>query len=98
MLVENYQYYFKEDNKDGSSRWVCKTNKCSASITIKDQSVIKVNGKKLDSEDDLSEKIKSSHKEHCKPLSEAEKICMDFNQNLKKIVQSSKYFKMSNQK
>jgi hypothetical protein len=46
-LVENYQYYFKEENKDGSSKWMCKNNKCSASITINNQSIVKVCGKKL---------------------------------------------------
>jgi hypothetical protein len=29
-IVENYQYYFKEPNKDGSIRLVFKTKKCLA--------------------------------------------------------------------
>ena len=36
-IVENYQDYFKEPNKDGSIRWVCKTAKCSSSITTKNK-------------------------------------------------------------
>ena len=88
-IVENYQYYHKAPNKDKSIRWVCKTNKCSALVTTMDDVIMKINGKLVDLEDlDVSfeEKIKNSHKSHCKPLSTADKICMDFNINMKKRI------------
>ena len=35
IWVEKYQYYFKKPtNKDGSKRYVCSEEGCSASVTI----------------------------------------------------------------
>ena len=100
--MENYQYYFKELNKDGSIRWVCKTLKCSSSITMKNENNTKVNGKSFDLEDledsgvSFAEKLKRVIKtivNHC------QKVCMDFNLNVKKrIVLFNKYFQMNSLK
>ena len=57
---------------------MCKNNRCSASITINNQSIVKVSGKILASEDVIVENIKNSHKDHCKPLTDTEKLSMDF--------------------
>jgi hypothetical protein len=42
-LVEGFLYYFKSPrNKDGSSRYVCSFDTCSASITMLENEVIKI--------------------------------------------------------
>ena len=45
VWIEKYQYYFKTPaNKDGSKRYVCSKVGCSASVTIINEEVCKVNG------------------------------------------------------
>ena len=44
--VEGFLHYFKSPvNKDGTSRYVCSENSCSASITMLNDEIIEINGR-----------------------------------------------------
>jgi hypothetical protein len=48
--------------------------------------MVKLSVKKLTSEDFIDEKIKNSHKDHCKPLTDTKKLPMDNNAKMKKRI------------
>ena len=64
IYCEQYKYYLKRENKDTSKIYVCKEKDCSASISILNQEIIKINGTKINSFS--IELIENSHKEHDK--------------------------------
>ena len=78
--VENYQYYFKKPiNKDGSKRYIC--SGCTASITILNDEIIKINGNLV--KDYSSILIKESHKENHEPVSVKKIFEIDFKLSMK---------------
>ena len=55
-------YYFKSPvNKNGTSGYVCSENSCSASITMLNDEIIKINGRIIEA--CTSDLIRSSHKD-----------------------------------
>ena len=80
IYCEQYKYYLKRENKDTSKIYVCKEKDCSASISILNQEIIKINGTKINSFS--IELIENSHKEHDK-VPEEEIVKEDFVKNLK---------------
>ena len=87
VLFYNYKYYKKgEPNKDGSQRYVCSMKKCSSSITIANDDITKINGKKIFI-DNLNELfVKSSALNNHDGLTDADLIGEEFTKNLKSRV------------
>jgi hypothetical protein len=76
-LVEGFLYYFKSPiNKDGTSRYVCSESSCSASITMFNDEIIKINGKIIEA--CTSELIRSSHKDGHDSLEKSQIFNIDF--------------------
>ena len=81
-FAANYQYYFKPPvNKDSTKRYVCIEEKCSASITLLNSEIIKINGKKIEFYSD--DMIIASHRDAHGGVSENKLINMDFRQTVK---------------
>jgi hypothetical protein len=84
LVCVNNIYYLKRTNKDSSTNWVC--SRCTASITIKDSRVIKVNGnEKFVYTGDQS--IIDSHRDH-QPLTDEELLVKDTIEVIKKRVKN----------
>ncbi|RNA02875.1 Ragulator complex LAMTOR3, partial [Brachionus plicatilis] len=45
IIYKNFRYWWRTDNKDSSTRYVCSETNCFASIRIKQNKVVKQNGK-----------------------------------------------------
>ena len=60
MLLFNFKYYHQTHNKDDSHYWKCRVAGCSSSATMKDEHVLKLNGKKITGNLDL-DLVKQSH-------------------------------------
>jgi hypothetical protein len=86
IWVEKYQYYFKKPtNKDGSKRYVCSEEGCSASVTIINGDVCKVNG--IFIREYNSETIKQAHKDNHEPISDQKIFEIDFKLTMKDAIE-----------
>jgi hypothetical protein len=86
IWVEKYQYYFKKPtNKDGSKRYVCSEEGCSASVTIINGDVCKVNG--IFIREYNSETIKQAHKDNHEPISDQKIFEIDFKLAMKDAIE-----------
>ena len=84
--VENYQYFFKKPiNKNGSMRYVCSYNGCSASVTILNNEIIKVNGKNI--KEYSADLIKEGHKDNHEAISGSKIFEIDFKLTMKDAVE-----------
>ena len=83
ILYKNYIYNKKGAlNKDSSQRYACKQEGCTASITMLNDQVIKINGNL-----NLDVDIQTCHKSNHGPLTDNELKKMDFMTNLKETWQ-----------
>ena len=57
LVFCNFKYNFKRLNANGSKYWLCREDKCTASVLSNDDKIIKINGKKYDP---VSEKFRKS--------------------------------------
>lgn len=75
--------YYKraKENKDGSQRYTCSNDDCSASITVLNDEIVKINGKLVQMVDE--EKVKTSHKNNHVSLSDQEIMKMEFKRTMK---------------
>ena len=85
LIFYNFKYYYKRTNKNGSEYWVCREEKCSASLTINDRNidknVIKVNRKVPTDVSIVEDTIKCTHNHE--PLTNSELIVRRELQNMK---------------
>jgi hypothetical protein len=85
VWIEKYQYYFKTPaNQDGSKRYVCSKAGCSASVTIINGEVCKVNGVFVREYNE--ELIKQAHIENHEPISVQKIFEKDFKQSMKEAI------------
>lgn len=88
LLIFNYRYYFKRENESEKSKhYVClfkyeNNKRCCASVTIKDDEIVKMGGKLVKENIDF-DSIKRTHKNEHEPLSEKEIREIEFKQVLK---------------
>ena len=86
IWVEKYQYYFKKPtNKDGIKRYVCSEEGCSASVTIINGDVCKVNG--IFIREYNSETKKQAHKDNHEPISDPKIFETDFKLTMKDAIE-----------
>ena len=83
IVCFNFRYHLKQLNKSGSKHFVCRT--CSASITISNGFIIKINNNEVDVVNEDS--INTSHQNH-EPLKNSEILALDFKNKLKMKVVS----------
>ena len=77
ILSQNFEYNYKDTNKDGSKHYVCNQAKCYSSLTVQSGVVYKVNGKLI-----LNQDLTLSHPQHG-PYKDTEIIGMNFVKILK---------------
>lgn len=84
ILFHDYKYYQNQINAD-SVRFICKRPKCNASITVKDDKIIKVNNREVDrvskSDIDRCHNLKS-HRHPTRPLPTKPKLDLSSIENM----------------
>jgi len=91
IVVNNFQYYFKTESKNGDKRWVCNKTNCNASITTSpNDEIVKINGKFII----YAEPVESSHKHMSYDESEIRKLLVFENLKTKATNETGSVLKM----